>query len=134
MDEDTDEELLEADTEDEELSFYEEEHMEEHSYCKEDLGDELDDIFTNLNWKDGGDSRTDDRGETYSWETEKQIYTELKGRLHLDHHNAIRHLRLGFGKGGEKGKNHRKAKVEDGKRIQEYNLPSNQSRKDEAYE
>ena len=74
-----DKELLEADTEEEELSFYEEDHMEKekYSYYKEDPGDESDDIFANLDGKHGSNSGTDDPGETYGWEAERPIYTEF---------------------------------------------------------
>ena len=70
MEMDWDEKLLEADTEEEELSFYEENHMEKEEYCyyKGDPGDESDDIFTNLDGNDKSYSWTYDPGKTYGWE------------------------------------------------------------------
>ena len=45
MDKGSDEELLKADTEEEEISFYKEDCMEDYIYYKEDPADDQVDIF-----------------------------------------------------------------------------------------
>ena len=87
MEVNSDKKLLVADTEEEELSFYKEDHRDKKKYWyyEKDPGKELDAISANLEGKDGSGSETDNLRETYDWEGEQQIKTEFKERLHSDH-------------------------------------------------
>ena len=85
----------------------EEEVVEEKdSYYKVASGDELEDVFANLDGEDEYGSRDDDPVKCNGWDEEMRMYAKIKGRMHPyqdDRVTPINHLRLDLDRGGSEG-------------------------------